>query len=202
MKTIKLRTLIFSLILIATIAVAQSQNVYRLSSESSKLLVTGTSSIHDWEMKASDFNSEALLQVSPDKTVSVTQVEFSCPVAGINSGNRIMDNKTYKALKEEQHPLINFLINPQNNVRISEDNHTVSGLLTIAGKTKEVKFPCNVTFTGRERFKISGEAPLKMTDFGIEPPTAMMGALKTGDEVVVRFDFEFNLSSHELTKSE
>ena len=122
--------------------------------------------------KECDFNSEALLQVGTDKTVSVAQVEFSCPVSGIISGNRIMDNKTYKALKEDKHPYINFLINPQNNVRLSEDNRTVAGLLTIAGKTKEVKFPCNVTFTSNERFKISGEAPLRTSTTRAPLPSA------------------------------
>jgi polyisoprenoid-binding protein YceI len=201
MKTIKLKVLILGLIFLTAIAGAHSQNVFRLLSESSSLQITGTSSIHDWEMKASDFNSEALLQIGHDKTVLINQVEFSCPVAGISSGNRIMDNKTYKALKEEKYPLINFLINPQNNVKLSEDNNIVTGLLTVGGITKEVNLPCNVTFKSSDRFKISGEVPLKMSDFDIEPPTAMLGALKTGDKVVVKFDFEFNMSSQELTKN-
>ena len=194
--------MILSLIFLAAITGAHSQNVFRLLSESSSLQIAGTSSIHDWEMKASNFNSEALLQISPDKSASITEVEFSCPVSGINSGNKIMDNKTYKALKEEKYPFINFLINPQDNVKLYDDNNTVSGMLTIAGITKEVKFPCDVTFISSNRFKISGELPLKMSDFGVEPPTAMLGALKTGNEVVVKFDFEFNMSSHELTKYE
>ena len=200
MRTIKI--LVISIIFLATLTVAHSQNVFRLLSESSTLQITGTSSIHDWEMEASNFTSEALLQIGPENTVAMSQVEFSCPVAGITSGNRIMDNKTSKALKEEKYPLINFLINPQNNVKLSADNNLVTGLLTIAGKTKEVKFPCNVNFLSSDRFKISGEAPLTMSDFDIEPPTAMMGALKTGDRVVVKFNFEFNMSSQELTKYE
>jgi hypothetical protein len=30
--------------------------------------------------------------------------------------------------------------------------------------------------------------PIKMTDFGIKPPTAIFGRLKTGDEVKVNFE--------------
>jgi hypothetical protein len=29
--------------------------------------------------------------------------------------------------------------------------------------------------------------PIKMTDFGIKPPTAIFGTLRTGDEVKVNF---------------
>jgi hypothetical protein len=201
MKTIKFKFLVFSIIFFAFIAESYSQNVFRLLSESSSLKIAGTSSLHDWEMKASNFDSEALLHIGPDNSIFITQVEFRCPVAGISSGNKIMDNKTYKALNEEKHPLINFIIGTQNNVKLTEDNNTVSGMLTIAGKTREVRFPCDVTFKSSDRFKISGGAPIKMSDFDIEPPTAMMGALKTGDKVVVKFDFEFNLNTQELTKN-
>jgi hypothetical protein len=30
--------------------------------------------------------------------------------------------------------------------------------------------------------------PLRMTQFGIKPPTMMMGALRTSDDVVIHFD--------------
>jgi hypothetical protein len=33
---------------------------------------------------------------------------------------------------------------------------------------------------------------LKMTDFKMEPPTAMMGTIKVGDEVTVIFDVTVN----------
>jgi polyisoprenoid-binding protein YceI len=33
----------------------------------------------------------------------------------------------------------------------------------------------------------TGMVPIKMTDFGIKPPTAMFGTLRTGDEVKVNF---------------
>jgi hypothetical protein len=29
-----------------------------------------------------------------------------------------------------------------------------------------------------------------MSDFGIDPPSAMLGALKTGDEVLIKYVFE------------
>lgn len=202
METIKLKALILSSILLIATAGLYSQNLFKLLSESSSLQIAGTSSIHDWEMEASNFHSEALLQIDPGNSISVNLVEFICPVAGISSGNKIMDNKTYKALKEEQYPEINFSVNPQKNVRLSNNNGVVNGILTIAGVTKEAVFPCNLAFITADRFKISGKVPLKMSDFNIKPPTAMMGALKSGDEVVVKFNFEFNLSSQELTKYE
>jgi len=33
-----------------------------------------------------------------------------------------------------------------------------------------------------------GSVPIKMTDYGIKPPTALFGRLKTGDDVKVNFE--------------
>ena len=38
-----------------------------------------------------------------------------------------------------------------------------------------------------DRLEISGDTSLRMTEFGIDPPTAMLGMLHTGDIVHVRW---------------
>ncbi len=38
--------------------------------------------------------------------------------------------------------------------------------------------------------KATGMVPIKMTDYGIKPPTAIFGRLKTGDEVKVNFELD------------
>jgi hypothetical protein len=38
------------------------------------------------------------------------------------------------------------------------------------------------------RFRIRAELPLKMTDFGVTPPTALFGAVRAHDALEVRFD--------------
>jgi hypothetical protein len=42
----------------------------------------------------------------------------------------------------------------------------------------------NVTFTGKKT--------IKMTEFEVEPPTALLGTIKTGDEVTISFNSKFN----------
>ena len=36
--------------------------------------------------------------------------------------------------------------------------------------------------------RLQGEHPLLMTDYGLTPPSAMFGALRTADKVTVKFD--------------
>jgi hypothetical protein len=38
------------------------------------------------------------------------------------------------------------------------------------------------------RYRFTGSVPVTMSQFGMRPPTAMMGAMRVGDRVTVRFD--------------
>ena len=63
----------------------------------------------------------------------------------------------------------------------------VVGKLTINGVEKEITM--NATMSGdAAALKAVGSVKLKMTDFGIKPVTALMGTIRTGDEVTVKFE--------------
>jgi len=63
----------------------------------------------------------------------------------------------------------------------------VKGTLTVAGVARPVTLVLDVRRDG-SRLLASGELPLKMSDFGIKPPTAMMGTMHTGDAVRVKIE--------------
>ena len=67
---------------------------------------------------------------------------------------------------------------------------STNGNLTLAGVTRQIQMDVNVEETS-EGIRYTGSVPLKMSDFEIRPPTAMFGALRTGDEVTVGFDVVF-----------
>ena len=48
------------------------------------------------------------------------------------------------------------------------------GELTIAGVTNKVAFPVAIQPVGKEQIKISGAAPVKMSDYGIKPPARLV----------------------------
>jgi hypothetical protein len=39
---------------------------------------------------------------------------------------------------------------------------------------------------------ITGAQKIKMSEFGVKPPTFMLGALKVGDVVTVEYNLKFN----------
>lgn len=60
----------------------------------------------------------------------------------------------------------------------------VQGDLTVVGKTNPVRFDLTIGDDG----KVSGEAVVKQSDWGMKPYSALFGALKVADEVKVSIE--------------
>jgi polyisoprenoid-binding protein YceI len=63
--------------------------------------------------------------------------------------------------------------------------------LVVAGVTNALTMPVEVTPLGEGKVKFAATTKLKMTDFKIEPPAPKiaLGAIKTGDEVTISFEW-------------
>ncbi|MDQ6803620.1 MAG: YceI family protein [Actinomycetota bacterium] len=71
------------------------------------------------------------------------------------------------------------------SVQTAGDNKlTVSGDLTLRGKTKPITFDLAVGESGN----VSGSAVVKQTNHGMKPYSALFGALKVADEVTVTIE--------------
>ena len=201
MKKLSFKYLAMSLLASLLMINATAQDVYKLNEGNSKLLVTGTSTIHDWDVNAEKFSCETTLKKVDANTVSINNIDFKCQAEEVKSHNRIMDSKTHDAIKAEKYPVITFRLANPVNVQSAGGQATVKGMLTIAGKTQAVNVASHFGFKNDQTFTVTGEVPLKLSDFGIDPPTAMMGALKTGNEVVIKYNFEFDKASSAITRN-
>ncbi|HDR52645.1 MAG TPA: YceI family protein [Mariniphaga anaerophila] len=201
MKKLKFNFLLTSVLTLLVFASVQAQEFYKVQTSKSKLVVSGTSSLHDWEMEATDFNAETLIKLNDNAVSEISRIEFTSPVSGLKSGKRIMDNKTLEALNEKKFPEIKFSLDNNGEINLMGEKANLTGKLTIAGKTREVKLTVDFDVQNTQRFQVTGNVPLKMSDFGVEPPTALMGTVKTDDELVVSFDLEFQKSSDQFTEN-
>lgn len=174
--------------------VLSAQERYKLVQENSKLIVKGTSTVHDWEMETSELRSEILVSFKEGNLFEFENVSFNCPADKILSDNSIMDGKTHKALKASKHPTISFKMKSLTNFKIncSSFSGEIDGYAKIAGVTKQIKFSFQGKIINQHSIQVNGVVPLKMSDFDVDPPTAMLGALKTGNEVKVEYEFYFN----------
>lgn len=169
----------------------KAQPAYTLNTESSTILVKGTSSIHDWEANAETFEAKLITQLDEKNSISgINDFTLKVDVKSINSGKGVMDRKIYSALDEGKYPQILFTL--AEITEISEDSISAKGTLKIAGKDRKIDLKASYSTAEDQSLTISGTKKLLMTDFDVTPPKAMLGTLKTGDEVEIVFNVTFN----------
>ncbi|MEW2352443.1 YceI family protein [Spirillospora sp. NPDC029432] len=86
-----------------------------------------------------------------------------------------------KVLQADRFPEITFR---STGIRGTAAEFTVEGELTVMGRTE----PLSVRAAGGDR--VTGEATVKQTRWGIKPYSAFFGALKLADDVRVTFDLD------------
>jgi len=194
MKTIMKAILAVVILGWMTNAPALAQQEYRLSGDNYTLKIEGTSNIHDWEMEAEEVTGTAMVQFGENGLEGFEKVNVSVRSKKIESGKRIMNNKTYDALEVDDHPGIHYELISVSNLKTSGDQFSgeATGKLQIAGESSIMTIPFEGKIVDGNNFKINGNFSLKMTEFGIDPPKAMLGSLKTGNEVTLNFEFTFN----------
>ena len=185
-------TVIASLILGSLISINTTSAQAKFQAQSVSLSVKGTSSIHDWEEKAEAGNANATIDINGTK-VSIASLSFSVPAKNLKSGHGMMDKNTYKALNTEQHPNITFVLTSATVTPVDGNTYQIKGVgnLTIAGTTRQTDVVATAKWNATEKsFVFSGAKKFKMTDYKVEPPTAMFGTIKTGDEVTVSYNLK------------
>ena len=143
-------------------------------------------------MVSESFSGSLELNTTP-QTLAIQSIKVFVDVKTLKSGKRIMDNKCYDALKYEEHPTIKYQFEKLSALSESGSGTykaILHGTLSIAGVSKKVSIHVNISQTNKTLI-IKGELPLKMTDFGVEPPTALLGTLKTGDPITIDFNLNY-----------
>jgi polyisoprenoid-binding protein YceI len=178
------------LILIASMLLLQagSINAQSFKVKTFKMTVNGTSSMHDWESQVEKLDVQGSYKVEANALVDIKSAVVKIPVKSIKSPKgKIMDNKTYEAFNSDKYPTIVFTLSSK---KLNGSNLTaeVKGTLAMAGTTKQIDLLITYKVLTNGDLQIVGSKKIKMTEFNMEPPTAMMGAIKVGDEVIINFD--------------
>jgi polyisoprenoid-binding protein YceI len=191
------------LAIIITIGTLTSSNLLAQTTYNTKIAnnsevkVLGTSNLHDWTMKVKGVTCDAQFTVKPGSSVQlldINSLSFSMPVKNLKSDEDLMDTRAYKALKAEKYTLILFKlvsaeITPQQN---NQYQIKATGNLTISGVSREVTLLANGFINADKSISVTGAKKIKMSDFNVTPPSFMLGALRTGDEVNIQFSLKFN----------
>jgi len=197
MKNISLKkiALFCTMFLIAGFSASElaAQTVYQ--TQVMDIRLQGTSNLHDWEMKAIKGESEASFTVdSKNKITSLNKLSFTLPAKNLKSKHNQMDKNTYKALNTDKNPNISFVLSSATVTPTGDNNYKLNciGKLTIAGITKQTELLATGKFNPADKtFTVSGSEKMKMTDYKVAPPKAMLGTITTGNDITILYNLKF-----------
>ncbi|QIG88824.1 YceI family protein [Chryseobacterium sp. POL2] len=153
-------------------------NAQKISQQSSNIKIDGTSTLHKWDMTSTQ--STFTGDVNGNK---IEDVKFVMKATSLKSKDSSLDKNAYKALNTTKYPDIVFTAASLP----TSGTATIQGNMTISNVTKNISIPVSVTKNGNS-YVIKGSTKMKMTTFGIKPPSVMMGTIKSGDEININFN--------------
>lgn len=195
MFTRKLTSLLIAMLFVTGTAIAQEITL-NVQDESSHMIIDGDSNVHNWEADATEVNGTLVLQNVESVTAeSLTPEAFkslslTVPVDGIDADSGGLRKNIHKYLKKDDYPNITFELNNVTNVTEQEDGSLLidgSGIITVQDKEKNVNMQVTAN-VNNGTVQFTGDQPLLMTDFGIDPPTAVFGTIRSRDEMIISFD--------------
>lgn len=193
-----MRTKSFLVLLLLASLAGATDRAHFSAAPASTVTIIGTSTLHEWKMQGAAIKGTIDLapEIAADplkaeawKSDAPALVSVNIPVAAIKSEHTRMNNIMLDAMKAKSFPEIHYELLEAASTTGTADSFVVAtkGKLTIAGVTRDLQMNVTAKRDGENRYVLSGDAPVKMTDFGITPPVTMLGTLKTGDEVKVSF---------------
>ena len=190
------RNVAFALLGLAPALVAWSGAAWQLSlvAPKSRLWVEGTSTVRGFTCRAVTFDvavdasAPAAAAAIMNGEKAVTGVNVTVPAAKLDCGNGTMNEHMYKAIKAKDAPTIEFrLASYEMTKGASGMQGRLTGTLTLGGVQKPVTVEATAT-EDPAGLRVTGMHEVRMKEFGLKPPTLMMGTMKVNELVKVNFD--------------
>ena len=155
--------------------------------------ITGDSNVRAWQAEIQ--SASGLLTMSSDESGSINRIEtlsLSIQVDQILSESNVLNGTMHNSLKSSEYPQITFTLQEFISAEPDADGLRIqaTGVVHAAGVSHPVTM--NVRASAHDgTIRFEGTHSLLMSDFDIEPPTAMMGMFRAADEIEILFDLIF-----------
>ncbi|MBM3178223.1 MAG: YceI family protein [Bacteroidetes bacterium] len=138
--------------------------------------------LHKWDGVSKDVSS---IVVADPERKNITQVAVSVKLNTFDSQNANRDSHMIEVAEGLKFPSVTFV---SKEIKQDGDKLQVSGTLSFHGKSNEIAFQALRTNTDKQMV-VAGGFKLKLTQFGIEPPSLL--GLATEDEFELRFSMVY-----------
>lgn len=153
-----------------------------------RIKIDGDSTMRKYSAEAKVFEISAQAKEVPELNSGLPWTPIilvmKLEVKNLKSGEGLLDDHMHENLKADKHPSIEVKLEAFN---FTKNTVTAFGTLKVAGVEKPIELKSEILIDG-STLKIKGKKLVLMTDYGIEPPTMMMGTLKTDNQIEISFD--------------
>ena len=116
----------------------------------------------------------------------------------MDCGGRGINRDFQKTLRADEYPLVTIelvsLTLPKNfQTENSNQPATAATRIHLAGAEKHVELSIGIVKLEEHKYHVVGICPLKMSDFHIEPPSALFGLIKVENEITIHMDLYLQL---------
>jgi polyisoprenoid-binding protein YceI len=151
----------------------------------SKVWVEGTSTARSWRCESTSLSGSVTAGGATLATLgAVSAGRVAVPVASLDCKNGTMNGHMRNALKADQASTLSFRA---TEVTVRGGEAQVQGELSMAGQSRPVTMSATVAQEDGG-LRVRGTRRIDMTEWGVRPPTLMMGTMKVHPNATIGFD--------------
>jgi polyisoprenoid-binding protein YceI len=189
------RRLAFALVIALLVSDRMMAQYTFTAGPGSRVILLGKSNVHRWSCATSMLIATASIRASERGSANVAGaptigLTVVVPVQSMNCGMARMTRDMFRALKADSFPTIRYMLISYafTDTAAASDSFFVRSIgdLTVAGVTKRVEIPIRGERMTTGAMTGEGGVVILMTDFGIKPPTAFLGAIRARNALEIR----------------
>jgi len=180
-----------------------AQTNYKLLSGPDVVIkVLGSSNIHDWTMTATGIESQGDFKFEGDQLRTLHSFSFSVGAKSLKSEHESMDSRTYKTINADKFPKIIYKLNSAVISEVQKNKYAIkaTGDLTISGATQTIVLNVTAVVNPDNTITCTGSQKIQLTNYKIDPPTFMLGAMKVKNDLTIQFSLVYK-SNQLLSKT-
>lgn len=164
--------------------------------DKSELFITGTSNVNSFCCTSLEtFRSgELTYELRGDNMIRISQGQLNLTTSMMDCGGKQITKDFQKALRADEFPKIKIILNSISYNDPQKGDEWQTGVadtdIVIAGCSNHKFLDVQFKYAGADRLEAHASTKVCISDFGIEPPTALFGLIKVDDEV------EINMRMH------
>ena len=172
----------------------------------SNLTIAGTSNVNSFSCLCNETFLKRTVKLSTSEdamTLKFSNAILKLPTKSMDCANSRMNSDLCDALKADQYPYIVIELHEVNlrsaaakSAKGDWTDVTAMASLTITNVCKPLIMDVKVRKIGADKYRFTCSKDLKMTDFKVDPPTALFGLIKVHNEIKINLDLTTTIYGH------